>query len=98
MATGRPALESWSNLDEVQARKLYDMGYCDQQIADHCDVDFWVIRKWRVLNGLAGHKRRAKIEEPKPKHVPTLSELAAEAKAHGMSYGHYIDAKRRGVI
>lgn len=95
---GRPALESWSNLDEVKARKLYDMGYSDQQIANCCDVDFWVIKKWRVLNGLKGHTHRAKIVEEKPKPVQTLAEVAVEARKHGMSYGQYVDAKRRGVI
>jgi hypothetical protein len=97
-AVGRPTIEERCPFDVDRALKLYEAGFSDNEIANMLDVDFWAIKKWRMLNGLKGNKHRAKIVEEKPKPVQTLAEVAAEARKHGMSYGQYVDAKRRGVL
>lgn len=95
---GRPTIEERCPFDTDRALKLYEAGFSDNEIANILDVDFWAIKKWRMVNGLKGHTHRAKIVEEKPKPVQTLAEVAVEARKHGMSYGQYVDAKRRGVI
>ena len=95
---GRPTIEERCPFDVDRALKLYEAGFSDNEIANILDVDFWAIKKWRMVNGLKGNTRRAKTVEAPPKRVTTLSEVVAEARKHGMSYGQYVDAKRRGVI
>jgi hypothetical protein len=73
---------------------LYDKGYCDQQIADICDVSRDAVSVWRRKNGLVGYKAPHKEEKKKS----TLVEVAVAAKAHGMSYGEYMVAKREGKV
>ena len=93
---GEPLFFKRRLLDKEYARELYDMGYCDQQIADNCGVGRECIRDWRRNNGLVGHKVPVKLE--KKKTASTLVELEAEARAHGMSYGQYDAARRGGLL
>ena len=83
-------------LDTDKARELYDKGYCDQQIADACFVSRDTVTEWRKRNGLVGHK--TPYREKKKPHVSTLVKLAAEARAHGMSYGEYMVARKEGKL
>ena len=83
-------------LNKEYAREMYDQGYCDQHIADNCGVSRECIREWRRRNNLEGHKAPPKVK-PKPKES-TLIAMAAEAKAHKMTYGQYMAAKREGKI
>lgn len=83
-------------LDKERARELYDIGYCDQQIADLCDVSREAVRCWRKKQKLPSHK--ALYKEPEKKRESTLIEFAAEAKSHGMSYGQYMAARREGRV
>lgn len=85
-------------LDTDKAKKLYDIGYCDPQIAAICDVTTDTVRAWRRKNGLVGHKMPYKEKKKKTEYKPTLSELAAEARKHGMSYGQYQVAKKEGWL
>ncbi len=84
------------NVPEELAKELYDIGYCDQQIADELDVSVDSVRGWRRRSGLEGHK--APYKKPKQNHRSTLVELAAEANAHGMTYGQYMVAKKEGKL
>jgi uncharacterized protein YjcR len=93
---GSPFFGKRRYLDTLKARDLYIKGYCDQQIADVCDVSRDVVREWRKRNGLPGHKTLYK--EKKNKHASTLTELAAEARAHGMTYGQYQVARKEGWV
>ena len=52
---GSPFFGKRRYLDTLKARDLYIKGYCDQQIADVCDVSRDVVREWRKRNGLTGH-------------------------------------------
>ena len=70
-----------------RAMELYNMGYTDQEIARQLDCVRQTVRNWRNRNNLAKNK------EKNP-----LVELAAEAKAHGMTYGEYMVAKREGNV
>jgi uncharacterized protein YjcR len=83
-------------LDPHMARRLYDIGYCDQQIADELGVSRDCAREWRRRNALPGHKTLYQKKEVKRKS--TLAELEAEARAHHMSYGVYMDARREGRV
>ena len=83
-------------LDPHMARRLYDIGYCDQQIADELGVSRDSVREWRRRNALPGHKTLYQKKEVKRKS--TLAELAAEAKAHHMSYGEYMVARMEGKV
>lgn len=94
---GEPRFNNRRRLDRERAWELYDMGYCDQQIADCCNVAFETVREWRRKFGLPGNKTPYKPVK-KAKSGPTLDELAAEAKAHGMTYGKYIVAKQEGKV
>lgn len=83
-------------LDVKKAKELYDIGYCDPQIADMCDVSRDTVRDWRRRNGLEGHKvPYIEKTEEKPSG---LAAMAAEANAHGMTYGQYMVARREGKV
>lgn len=84
-------------LDPHMARRLYDIGYCDQQIADELGVLRDSVREWRRRNALPGHKALYQKKE-EVKRKPTLAEFEAEARAHHMSYGVYMDARREGRL
>lgn len=84
-------------LDTAKAIKLYDKGYCDQQIADVCDVAIDTVREWRRRTGLPGHKTPYKPKKKK-NQKPTLVETAVEARKHGMTYGQYQVAKKEGWL
>ena len=93
---GNPYFGERRFLNHDKARELYDAGYCDQQIADACDVSRESVRVWRRKNGLEGHKPPRKEHEKR--RASTLAEMAAEAKAHGMSYGQYMVERREGKL
>lgn len=93
---GEPIFFKRRLLDKEYARELYDIGYCDQQIADSCGVGRECVSAWRRNNGLEGHK--VLYKEKEKKRASTLNEMAAEAKAHGMSYGQYMAARRDGRL
>lgn len=73
--------------DPKRAMELYNMGYTDQEIAKQLDCVKETVRNWRNRNNLAKNKEKK-----------SLVELAAEAKAHGMTYGEYMVAKREGNV
>ena len=83
-------------LDVERARELYDKGYCDQQIADACGVSYEAVRVWRRKSGLEGHlvpyKKKTKSR------APVIIASNAEARAHKMSYGQYVAARREGKL
>lgn len=83
-------------LDKEMAMDLYKKGYCDQQIADKCDVSIGTVREWRKRNNLPGHK--APYKEEKKKRKFTLEDAVREAKKHKMSYGTYMVARREGTL
>ena len=83
-------------LDKERALELYDIGYCDQQIADACEVGVDAVRSWRRKSGLEAH--RVPYIKPEKKQRPTLIELAAEANKRGMSYGEYMVARKEGRL
>lgn len=83
-------------LDKGVAIDLYEKGYCDQQIADKCDVSIGTVRDRRKRNNLPGHKAPYK-EEAKIRKF-TLEDAVREAKKHGMSYGEYMVARREGKV
>lgn len=86
---------SW---DKEHAQKLYDKGCSDRQIADACGVAVDAVRWWRRSNGLVGNKwPYPKIENEKAPAL-SLSKVAAEARAHGMTYGQYMAAKQGGLL
>ena len=90
---GLPKTEAYkrNDWDRELARKLYYEGYCDRQIAELCDTTFYAVRGWRRRGGLEANRGpypNAKKKKKKP--VSSLSEMAAEAKAHGMTYGQYV--------
>lgn len=93
---GNPYFEKRRFLNPDKAKELYDAGYCDQQIADTCDVSRESVRVWRRKNNLKGHK--APHKEPAKHRASTLAEMAAEAQAHGMSYGQYMVERREGKL
>ena len=70
-----------------RAMELYNMGYTDQEIAKQLDCVRQTVRNWRNRNHLSKNKEKK-----------SLVELAAEAKAHGMTYGEYMVAKREGNV
>ena len=86
---------SW---DRERARGLYEAGYCDQFIADVCETTLDAVRSWRKKHGLKGHKNPIIDSVEKRSNTPTLSELAAEAKARGLSYGQYMLLRREGKV
>ena len=94
---GTPFFKERRFLDKDMARELYDLGYCDQQIADACDVSLDSVRVWRKKYGLSGHKAPHKTKT-KSRTPTTLVEMAAEAKSLGMSYGEYMVARREGKL
>lgn len=94
---GEPRFFSRIRLDPLMARSLYNAGYCDQQIADYCGVSRDSVREWRRRNALPGHGTPYK-EKEEEKRKSTLVELAAEARAHGMTYGQYMVARREGKV
>ena len=73
--------------DPKRAMELYNMGYTEQEIAKQLDCVKETVRNWRNRNNLAKNKEKK-----------SLVELAAEAKAHGMTYGEYMVAKREGNV
>ena len=73
--------------DPKRAMELYNMGYTDQEIAKQLDCVKETVRNWRNRNNLVKNKEKK-----------SLVELAAEAKAHGMTYGEYMVAKREGNV
>jgi uncharacterized protein YjcR len=91
-----PVFFKRKRLDPHVVRRLYDAGWCDQQIADQCEISRDSVREWRRRNGLPGHTTLYKPKEEKRK--PTLNEFAAEAKKLGMSYGEYMVARREGRV
>lgn len=91
---GTPFFKTRRYLDTDKAKKLYDEGYSDQQIAEECDVSQDTVGSWRRRNGLAVHKAPRKAR--KKKHKTTLAELVAEARAHKMSYGQYMAMRNGG--
>lgn len=93
---GVPVFEKRCRLNKERALELYNKGYCDQQIADECDASVGSVREWRRRIGLPGH--RVLYKKKTKKRESTLVELAAEAKAHGMSYGEYMAARREGKV
>ena len=93
---GEAAFFRKHRLDPNEAKRMYDLGYCDQQIADECGVSRDSVREWRRRNDLAGHSTPYQRKEEKRKS--TLVEMAMEAKAHGMSYGEYMVARREGRV
>ena len=93
---GEPLFYKRRLLNKETARELYDKGYCDQQIADHCGVTYGCVREWRRKSGLEGHKAPYKMKKKKPNE--SLVETAAEAKAHGMTYGQYMAMKNGGMV
>jgi hypothetical protein len=84
--------------DRERARGLYEAGYCDQYIADVCDTSIDAVRSWRRTLGLKGHKRPIVEKDVKRSNTPTLAELAAKAKARGLSYGQYMLLRREGKV
>lgn len=84
-------------LDTDKARRLYDKGYADQQIADACDVSRDTVREWRKRNNLTGHKTPYKPKSKKKRKL-TLTEMAVEARKHGMTYGQYQVARKEGWL
>lgn len=93
---GNPFFGERRYLDTDKARELYDIGYCDQQIADICNVSREAVSTWRRRNGLVGHSVLYKAVEEK--RESTLIELAIEARKHGMTYGQYQVAKKEGWL
>ena len=93
---GEPIFEK-RFLDRERAKELYDQGWCDQQIADECGVTRETVKAWRRKSGLIAHTTLARIERKRPP-CPDLVVVAAEAKAHGMSYGQYVAAKYGGLL
>ena len=85
-----------NRLGPIMAEDLWEKGYCDQQIADECGVSKRSISGWRRRNHLSGHSTPYKKEEEKRKS--TLTEMAVAAKAHGMSYGEYMVARKEGKL
>ena len=75
-------------LNEERAMELYNMGCTDQEIANQLDCVKETVRRWRRKNNLAKNEEK--------KAPPSLIELAAEANAHGMTYGEYMAARREG--
>lgn len=92
---GKPFFER-RYLDKERAIELYNIGYCDRQIADECGVNVDAVRCWRRRMGLVAHKVR--YVKPEQRHKPTIVELEAEARKHGMSYGEYTTARRVGKL
>ena len=70
-----------------RAMELYRMGCTDQEIAKQLDCVKETVRNWRNRNNLVKNKEKK-----------SLVELAAEAKAHGMTYGEYMVAKQEGNV
>lgn len=95
---GEPLFLDRKYIDPVIARRLYEQGYCDQQIADRLGIARETVKEWRRRNDLPGHKRLFKEEVVEVKHVSTLNELAAEAKRLGMTYGQYMVARKEGKL
>ena len=93
---GTPFFKTRRYLDTDKAKELYEKGWCDQQIAEECDVSQDTVGSWRRRNGLVAHK--APYKTRKKKHSSTLVELVAEARAHNMSYGQYMAAKKEGLL
>jgi uncharacterized protein YjcR len=84
--------------DKEHAKKLYHKGHSDSQIAGACGVATEAVRWWRRSSGLPGNKwPYPKIENEKIP-VQSLSQVAAEARAHGMTYGKYLAAKQGGLL
>lgn len=73
-----------------RAMELYKMGYTDQEIAKQLGCVKETARRWRQKNCL--------VKNADKKDPPSLIELAAEAKTHGMTYGEYMAAKREGRV
>lgn len=86
-----------STWDKERAVELYNTGYCDQQIADILGTTYHTVRGWRRKVGLVGHRKTYVVAEKKT-DVPSLAELAAEARKHGMTYGQYMVARREGKV
>ena len=84
-----PQFKKRNRVDPVKARKMYDKGFCDPDIAEKLGVSRDAIREWRKRNGLEGHKASPKPKKPK-KYSSNLVAMAVEAKKHGMSYGQYM--------
>ncbi len=80
-------------LDTARAKELYDMGWCDPQIADECGVGRDTVRAWRKRNNLEGHKAPPKPKKQK-KHVSNIAAIEAEAREHNTSYGQHYMATR----
>lgn len=87
---GLPKTEAYKSTcwDKEKAKELYDMGYYDREIAEICGTTSAAVQSWRRRNGLTWNGTTIEVEEETPK--PTLSEIAAEARAHGMTYGQYV--------
>lgn len=88
-----PQFKKRNRIDPVKARKMYDKGFCDPDIADKLGVSRDAIREWRKRNGLEGHKASPKPKKPK-KHVSNIAAIEAEARENGTSYGQHYMATR----
>lgn len=93
------------NWDTFQ--EMYDLGMLDSEIARELHVDTSTVSLHRRNLGLVSNwsnpaNRKAYYDKRsnRKRQVPTksLSEVAREARALGMSYGEYMTAQREGRL
>lgn len=75
---------------EGRAWKLYDQGLNDVDIAEACGVSKDTIRGWRHRNNLPTN-----MPVYKKRPLTKLEHDELEARKRGMSYGTYMNSKRR---
>ena len=76
--------------DANHARKLYDKGRTDVEIAAACGISAETVRKWRLRNNLP-----VNTADKKKSQRSSLAQVVAEARAKGMTYGQYMAAMGR---
>ena len=79
-------------MDKEAAKRLYDQGLCDKDIAEECSVAAETVARWRRMNNLPAHRR---VVKKSPKKSP-LAQRAEEAQKAGKTYGQYMATLRSG--
>lgn len=79
-------------MDKEAAKRLYDQGLCDKDIAEECSVAAKTVAKWRRTNNLPPHRKVVK----KIRKKSQLAQRAEEAQKAGMTYGQYMETLRGG--
>lgn len=89
---GRPRLAKKAIIDEKEVSRLYDLGLSDECIAEHFEVSYKTISRWRKRNNL-----EATLGKNKRKEVTLSEDVEKKARLfiRSLVWGNKV-AKERG--